>query len=370
MSQTQSENPQIPEVSWIDASQNPWKVPLLDVRPITLGMVSTTADPIMAMNAGSFGRDDGTGFIGEKPSISRTISTNLRFRTDGILADGILFVPRVMEHKWAIYYHQRQIIFIRSWLRKVQAIAVVQQHQDYIEITAIQGMFVSEDEAPAFTVHVLDYLLRSHALDLVYPAPLPDDLVNDPRAAAIWCMSSFGNQAWLATHYELTGSPPEEPLRTDSLFHLAIASGDMEKVKTFLDKGTPVDLLSRSGGMSPLHWALANKQFAMAEFLMSRGCPVDVCSTEGATPLMSIVQEGDMERTLFLLNHGANPNARDLRGFTAMHRAAEMGYIDLVRALLDRGAAIDVEVEGHTPRSLAEMRQETAIVELLDSYSG
>jgi hypothetical protein len=36
MSQNQSEDAQIPEVSWIDASENPWRVPLLDVRPVTL----------------------------------------------------------------------------------------------------------------------------------------------------------------------------------------------------------------------------------------------------------------------------------------------------------------------------------------------
>ncbi len=69
----------------------------------------------------------------------------------------------------------------------------------------------------------------------------------------------------------------------------------------------------------------------------------------------------------FLLAQGANPNARDLRGFTALHRAAEMGKLDLVKKLLEHGADASLYAEGHTARSLAEARKEAAIVALLEN---
>jgi ankyrin repeat protein len=61
-------------------------------------------------------------------------------------------------------------------------------------------------------------------------------------------------------------------------------------------------------------------------------------------------------------------NARDRRAFTALHRAAEMGHLDVLRLLLERGASPNPEAEGHTPRSLAEGRGNRDVVVVLESY--
>jgi hypothetical protein len=189
--------PQSQDIRWIEAADNTntWGVRVLDVRPVTLTMLSTSTDPQCASNAVSFGQDDGTSFIREEPPVRRIVETSLRFPIDRILADGVLFAPREMEHKWALFYHGGQIICVRSWLRKVNAVAYVEQRQDHVEITQVRGTFVDEDEEPQFTIRVLDYLLRSHALNTVYPAPLPVGTEADPQAAAMWCMSMFGNLA-------------------------------------------------------------------------------------------------------------------------------------------------------------------------------
>jgi hypothetical protein len=172
----QEENaPQIPDVSWIEAadSTNTWGVRVLDVRPVTLTLLSTSTDPQCASNAVSFGQDDGTSFIGEEPPVRRITEASLRFPIDRMLADGVLFAPSEMEHKWALFYHGGQIICVRSWLRKVKVVARVEQRQDHVEVTQVRGTFEAEDEEPQFTIRALDYLLRSHALNTVYPTPLP-----------------------------------------------------------------------------------------------------------------------------------------------------------------------------------------------------
>lgn len=357
-------NPDFPQVRWLEAADNPWGVPVLDVRPVTLGLLSTSQDQQCAVNAMSFTQDDGTGFIGIEPPVARQIPAGLQFRIERILADGALFIPREMEHKWALYFHRGQILCIRSWVRQVQAIADVEMAGDHLTVTSVRGVFVSEDEEPAFTVRMLDFMLRSHALDMVYPAPLLPGL-EEPQKAALWCMSCFGNRAHFATSHTLALGPPERPLRTDSLLHIAVARADLTQVRALLDAGVPVDLLSRDG-LAPLHWSLAVDDTAIPSLLLERGSSVDVRSAEGATPLMNAAQARSVEKVTFLLDHGADANAADQRNFTALHRAAEMGEKQIVQLLLDRGASPHPEALGHTPRSLAASRGETAIVELLD----
>jgi len=113
----------VPEIPWLAANDNPWRVPVLDIRPVTHQMLSTSKDPQCAQNAISYGQDDGTGFAREAPESPRIVPADLRYRFDRVLAPGALFIPSVMEHKWAVFYHGDRILFIRSWLRKLVATA-------------------------------------------------------------------------------------------------------------------------------------------------------------------------------------------------------------------------------------------------------
>jgi len=356
-----------PQIPWIEAADNPWGVRVLDVRPVTLTMLSASADPQCASNAVSFGQDDGTSFIGEEPPATRVAEASLTFPVDRMLADGVLFVPREMEHKWALFYHRGEVICVRSWLRKVQVVARVEQREDQVEITQVRGTFGAEDEERDFTTRILDYLLRSHALDTVYPAPLPTGMESDPQAAAMWCMSMFGNRALIATPHRFVRLDPDRPLRTHSLLHIAVARGNASAIDQYLAAGVPIDLLA-GDGLAPLHWALASENPAILTLLLNRGSPVDVRSAEGATPLMNAVQSGSIEKVATLLDHGADVNARDRRGFTALHRASEMGHLAVTQLLLDRGATPNPDAEGHTPRSLAEGRNREDIVAVLKRY--
>jgi hypothetical protein len=203
---------QPPEIPWVEAAETPWGVPVLDVRAVTENLISTSADPQCAANAISFGRDDGSAFAAEEPASPRLIGALMRFRVGGPLRDGALFRPRVMEHKWAIFHRQQRILFVRSWTRKLHAIAELTPHEGYVEITRIRGVFTDTEESPLFTTMALDFILRSHALGMVYPAPLPEGMEQSPLEAAMWCFQMFGNRALCATHEIIPLNMPEEPL--------------------------------------------------------------------------------------------------------------------------------------------------------------
>lgn len=352
------------DVRWLSSADNPWGVPVLDVSPFTMNMTSTTGNPGCAANLASFHQDDGTSFIGVEPLVTRTIPVGLRFPIDRILADGALFLPTDMEDKWAIYFHRGQLLFIRSWLRLVLVVAQVHPNEDNVEVTSLRGTFVAADEQPSFTVRVLDYLVRSHALDTAYPAPLWPGLEGNPQDAALWCFSQFGNHVQVATPHEFRRTVPESPLRTFSLLHIAIARGDLETAKSLIDAGFPADLLAIDGS-APLHWALVRGETAMIDLLLERGSLIDVRSAEGATPLMNAAQSRSIEMVTFLLDRGADPNATDRGGVTALHRASERGDLQIVKSLLDYGAFARPDAEGHTPESLALRCGHKAIANLL-----
>lgn len=201
------------DIYWVEPEDNPWGVRLLDVRAVTENMISTSSDPQCAMNALSFGGDDGSAFAAEEPIVPRKTKAHLQYRVDGPLADGALFLPWEMEQKWAIFHRQGRILFVRSWTRKLHAVATVETHDGYVEITEIAGAFTDADEDPALTARVLDYLLRSHALRFVYPAPLPEGMEESPQEAALWCFQMFGNRARCATNEPMAWAIPERPLR-------------------------------------------------------------------------------------------------------------------------------------------------------------
>jgi hypothetical protein len=195
------------DLRWLGPRDNPWGVPVLDVSPITLNVTSTSSNPSCAKNILSFRQDDGTSFIGVEPSEARTIPVGLQFPVDRMLADGALFIPTEMEHKWAIFFHRQRMLFIRSWQRRVLAVAEVESYDDRVIVSRLRGTFVETHEEPSFTVRVMDYLLRSHALNTTYPAPLWPGLEAHPKDAAVWCFSQFGNRVQFATPHDFPRTP-------------------------------------------------------------------------------------------------------------------------------------------------------------------
>ena len=107
----------------------------------------------------------------------------------------------------------------------------------------------------------------------------------------------------------------------------------------------------------------------MIDHLLAAGVPIDIRSAEGATPLMNAIQDKELEKVQWLVDRKANVNAADDRGFTPMHRAAEMGLADTVKFLLAHGAKADSRAGEYTPCSLARMRGEDEIVRLLEEAS-
>jgi hypothetical protein len=353
-----------PDIPLVPASENPWGVPVLDVRPVTTQYTSVSENQMCAMNAISFGDEDGRCFASQKPKRSRSISASIDLPIDRKLADGVLFSPREMEQKWALFVYGDSVIFVRSWTRGVSALARFTATEKSVRITEVIGTFSDDEEPEKLTRRTAEFLIRAHALGEVLPAPVPEGSFGVPYSAALLCMSLYGRAAHFAAEQEARLDPPPRPLRSHSLLHIGVARGDLALVDNAIAEGTPVDLLA-GDGLSALHWAMAPDGAEMIEALIDRGCPVDVRSDEGATPLMSAVQQGDLAKARLLIFKGAEVDAADSRGFTALHRAAEMNHQAIVAELIAQGASPGVVAAGHTPLSLAESQQNSEVCEMI-----
>lgn len=352
---------------WLLPPESPWPVPVLDIRSFTLGVSSLSGDFEAAQNAISFGAEDGIGFLDQPLPTQRTIPCSLTYAVDPILAEGVLFVPSEMEHKWAVFYHQSKILFVRSWQRKVYLTANVRSGPGQIELTQLDGLATNSKEDAEFTRATADFILRTHVLNEVHPAPLEGDPGADLHAAAVFAFGLFGNFAHYATPHRFTPTPPTRPLRTHSLLHIAIARGDLAGAQDQLDRGIPIGLLAPDGATT-LHWALASRNPEAIGWVLAHGLPIDATTDEGATGLMNAVQENRSEVVSWFLANGADPNAADNRGFTSLHRAAEMGAAGIVKLLLDAGAARDIKAAGgSTAAGLAETRGHSEVLAMLKS---
>jgi ankyrin repeat protein len=88
----------------------------------------------------------------------------------------------------------------------------------------------------------------------------------------------------------------------------------------------------------------------VARALLSRGANVDARDACGETALILAARYGRGEVLRVLLNHGAAVDACNNCGHTPLHEAARTGNVDAVHLLLDAGAAVNVRSRnGETP---------------------
>ncbi len=351
------------DLKWIDAEENPWGLKILDLRPISQTMLSTSKDPKLATNAISYSQEDGTTFKDYLPKSVRIISSNLTIQTDGKLEQGVLFNPSTMENKWAIYFINNRLIFIRSWLREAFVVAKAVQENSQLKVTEIMGEFTN-NESSELTESILMFLLFSHSLKETVPAPIPKELSQNTDQAGMWAFSTYGNMAHLGYFGEGFNYKTDLKLRTHSLLHIAIARGELDKINEQLDHNANINCLA-GDGLSTLQWAMTTDSNVLS-LLLDKGANPNVKSTEGATPLMNAIQSDKIEHLNVLIKNQADLNAKDNRGFTALHRASEMGRLEMVRILLEHGADKNVEAENHTPLSLAIAMKNEEIIKLLE----
>lgn len=141
--------------------------------------------------------------------------------------------------------------------------------------------------------------------------------------------------------------------------HFAFEKGYVPAVITLLDAGADVDAVD-SEGRSVLHIAALATELAGAaaedtraeteadravrvgvsifDALRGRNLNLEARDVTGATPLLLAAGQGNLRAVMFLLGAGAHIETADDWGYTPFLQALCYNHVDVLTALLDRGA--------------------------------
>ena len=128
-------------------------------------------------------------------------------------------------------------------------------------------------------------------------------------------------------------------------------------------------LTDSQGRILPIHYAIFYSLPRIMRKLVLDGADVNSKDIYGKTPLIVVINfsiHEHVEDVQFLLDHGAEVNARDDSGFTALMYASGRARVQTVQALLDNGADLEAQNgNGETALILASSVRHTEMVHLL-----
>jgi hypothetical protein len=106
------------------------------------------------------------------------------------------------------------------------------------------------------------------------------------------------------------------------------------------------------------------------KFLLNRGADVNAKSVLGLTPLIAASERDHQDVVQLLLDKGADTNARKvINGRTALMSACQWGYLGVVKLLLEKGVDVSAkDRDGRTALMIAQKNGHYAIVELLKAH--
>ncbi|KAG1700732.1 hypothetical protein DVH05_011591 [Phytophthora capsici] len=150
-----------------------------------------------------------------------------------------------------------------------------------------------------------------------------------------------------------------------SVTHLAIMAEDLELLEFVLESGATLSGQDDCGA-SPLTTALLQRQFQAAEMLITYGCDVDHVNLSLQTSMHVLSTHGALDAVQWLLDRGAQFEARDVGGNSPLHLAAAYCSLPVVELFLAAGADVNAcNASQATPLHFAVPNGSCAVVETL-----
>jgi hypothetical protein len=204
--------PQSIALSWLPVghSDNPFPYEVLDCRPVSLAMISTTKNPQIAATFAATRHLNAEEIEAHVPDDPVTIDCHLAVPCGCSLTDGPIFMAPAMEHKWDLYIRGGCVVARRSWTGSIVYMAEAEWlPSGVLNISRLQiarAVCASPDHALAdFEFLLLTYVSRAAA---AFPIP-PNVARGDTQTIAFAGWSAHGRAALFAK--ELMSRPDERP---------------------------------------------------------------------------------------------------------------------------------------------------------------
>lgn len=165
---------------------------------------------------------------------------------------------------------------------------------------------------------------------------------------------------------------------------LAARNGEIERVRGLLDDGLPADAREARNGHLPLHQAAAERQTAVVELLLAEGADPEARDGAGQTALMRAAAAAAVDAGRLLLDAGAEVNARSepqgntpvvqvamgsvqrrfLEGDPDSDAPGKEAELEFARMLFDRGADPNLQSEQGSPLKVLAISQQVELLSL------
>lgn len=109
----------------------------------------------------------------------------------------------------------------------------------------------------------------------------------------------------------------------------AVKDNNFRRLKELIDVGVDVNIRNEHGDTTPLIVAAANGAKHCMEFLLARGADVNAKNDRGITALHNLVDNRYDTYAVWLVMQGADLHAKDKRGFSARDLAHGHMHQDL-----------------------------------------
>jgi ankyrin repeat protein len=181
-----------------------------------------------------------------------------------------------------------------------------------------------------------------------------------PNGSSVMLLSAYYQHPELAEIFKRRGAKPD-------VFE-ASALGDFETVRRLVNGDRALVNAFAADGFYPLGLAAYFGHPAIVEFLLKNGADVKLAArnAQKVTALHAGASRGGAEIVKLLLEAGADPSAKQERGFVPLHSAAANGNAAVVELLLKHGARAHAKADdGKTPGDMAAEGGHEDLAEML-----
>jgi hypothetical protein len=190
-------------IRWLEPHESPFGFRVLDCRPFTSTMISSTKDPAIAARFSSLRRSNGAQHRTAHVADSVRIPCSLNYPASGGSQDGRLFLAERMEDKWDIFLYDGRLLFSRSWTGDLAYAATVDFGDARAVVTEIETSR-PQAEDPNRPARVVDFLVKTHLHRVAAPHPLMPIPESETTGLVLGSFSEFGRWAQFGSFDDTT----------------------------------------------------------------------------------------------------------------------------------------------------------------------